>query len=127
MGRMIVSVPGAKTSQTSTSVIHNRALRCYTNPETKIICIFLFLLCILPSCLAEDILCRMCGEGISDTKYAHNRLSPDAVSVKNQTTFGRNNVYLQVLENPLGLKFNLMTLFKSSCLEHGSVSFLLSF
>ncbi|XP_003427162.1 uncharacterized protein LOC100122846 [Nasonia vitripennis] len=64
----------------------------------------------------EDyILCRLCGADLADAKSIVNHLSPYAFVIVNQTLFQRKGVEVQLLKNPLGIKFQSITLSNSKC------------
>lgn len=68
--------------------------------------------CIIP----EYLVCRQCGADTADTYYIYDHFSPEAMHVKtNQSIFGRTDVAVQLLENPFGMQFEVVTVAKALC------------
>ncbi|GLG99956.1 hypothetical protein R5R35_000469 [Gryllus longicercus] len=63
----------------------------------------------------ECVLCRQCGADVSDGVHIVNQFSPSALVRGNQSLFGARDVQVQVLENPLGVRFRVVTFTKASC------------
>lgn len=63
----------------------------------------------------DYILCRLCGADLASPKKIINHLSPEATVVVNQTLFERKGVEVQLLTNPLGIKFHSIALSDSKC------------
>lgn len=63
----------------------------------------------------DYILCRLCGADLADAKSIINHLSPHASVIVNQTLFQRKGVEVQLLRNPLNIKFQSITLSNSKC------------
>lgn len=63
----------------------------------------------------EFILCRKCGADIADSAYIINKISPGAKRNINQSLFSNKNVTVQTLVNPLGIKFDIVTVEKVNC------------
>ncbi|XP_063834677.1 protein cereblon-like [Ostrinia nubilalis] len=68
----------------------------------------------------ELLLCRKCGTDIADSSYLISILSPGAIKVEEHNLFGRENVTVQTLVNPFGVKFEIITIEKSRCKVLGS-------
>lgn len=71
---------------------------------------------------SELLLCRKCGTDIADSYYLFSKSSPGAQKVEKQNLFGRQNVTVQSLVNPFGVKFEIVTIEKTRCKIIGSVS-----
>ncbi|XP_015519309.1 uncharacterized protein [Neodiprion pinetum] len=74
--------------------------------------------------VAEDpvpdfVLCRECGGDLADSHYLVNRLSPEALIKSNQTLFGREEIEVQLLSNPLGIQFYVFTTSSAKCVSIG--------
>lgn len=67
-------------------------------------------------------MCRICGADLADAKSIINHLSPQASVIVNQTLFQRKGIEVQLLENPLGIKFHSITLSNSECSAVHNVS-----
>ncbi|CAG2063332.1 unnamed protein product, partial [Timema podura] len=63
----------------------------------------------------DFLLCRECGADTADSSYLYNIFSPLALVQSNQSLFGRHSVPVQLLENPLGIRFRVVTISKASC------------
>ncbi|KAK9512822.1 hypothetical protein O3M35_001155 [Rhynocoris fuscipes] len=63
----------------------------------------------------DYLLCRNCGFNIAPASTLVNFKSPAAESVDNTTQFGLDNVEVQSLRNPLGIKFNIVTAKGGTC------------
>ncbi|XP_026466912.1 uncharacterized protein LOC113370460 [Ctenocephalides felis] len=64
----------------------------------------------------EYLVCRQCGADTADTYYIYDHFSPEAMHVKtNQSIFGRTDVAVQLLENPFGMQFEVVTVAKALC------------
>ncbi|XP_015604094.1 protein cereblon homolog [Cephus cinctus] len=63
----------------------------------------------------DHLLCRQCGADLASSGSIVNHLSPEATVVVNQTLFGKAGVEIQVLTNPLGIQFGLITVSKAFC------------
>ncbi|PSN54380.1 hypothetical protein C0J52_11312 [Blattella germanica] len=70
----------------------------------------------------DYLLCRGCGADIADASYIVNRFSPEALIQGNQTLFGQQSVAVQLLQNPLGIRFRVVILDKANCIGVGTVS-----
>ncbi|XP_071440082.1 protein cereblon-like [Hetaerina americana] len=70
----------------------------------------------------EYLLCRYCGSDTADASYLSYLVSPEAISYKNQSVYGLQHVGVQLLENPHGNRFHLVTLKKAGCVGKGSWS-----
>ncbi|KAL0849978.1 hypothetical protein ABMA28_011896 [Loxostege sticticalis] len=68
----------------------------------------------------ELLLCRKCGTDIADSYYLFSKSSPGAQKVEKQNLFGRQNVTVQSLVNPFGVKFEIVTIEKTRCKIIGS-------
>ncbi|XP_046391903.1 uncharacterized protein LOC124160179 [Ischnura elegans] len=100
-----------------------------TNRSSTSLCwIILFICCIREITAArketgpEYLLCRYCGSDTADASYLNYLISPEAISFKNQSVYGLQNVGVQLLENPHGNRFQLVTLKKAGCVGRGSWS-----
>jgi hypothetical protein len=71
----------------------------------------------------DYLLCRVCGADIADSSYIHNRFSPEALIYGNQSLFGKQSVAVQLLENPLGIRFRVLVLNKANCIGVNQVCF----
>uniref|UniRef100_A0A336LS51 CSON015424 protein n=1 Tax=Culicoides sonorensis TaxID=179676 RepID=A0A336LS51_CULSO len=67
--------------------------------------------------ISEDfLLCRGCGNNLSNTNLIINNLiSEEAKYAQNETLFGIKEVLVQEFENPLGLKFKVILVKDSEC------------
>lgn len=73
--------------------------------------------------LSELLLCRKCGADVADSNYLFSKLSPGARKTEKQNLFGKQNVTVQTLVNPFGVKFEIVTTEKARCDNVGLVSF----
>ncbi|KAJ9591440.1 hypothetical protein L9F63_002046 [Diploptera punctata] len=65
----------------------------------------------------DYLLCRGCGADIADAGYIlNNRFSPEALIQGNQSLFGKQNIAVQLLQNPLGIRFRVVVVDKASCI-----------
>ncbi|PNF34553.1 hypothetical protein B7P43_G10737 [Cryptotermes secundus] len=64
----------------------------------------------------DYLLCRGCGADIADASYIRNRFSPEALIHGNQSLFGKQSVAVQLLENPLGIRFRVVVVNKAHCI-----------
>ncbi|KDR24418.1 protein cereblon homolog [Zootermopsis nevadensis] len=64
----------------------------------------------------DYLLCRGCGADIADSSYIHNRFSSEALIYGNQSLFGKQSVAVQLLENPLGIRFRVLVVNKAKCI-----------
>ncbi|XP_067013845.2 protein cereblon [Anabrus simplex] len=64
---------------------------------------------------SDCLLCRQCGYDVSDVIHLHRRFSPSALVRGNQSLFGPQRVEYQVLENPLGIQFKVVTVARARC------------
>lgn len=71
----------------------------------------------------DYLLCRGCGADIADSSYIHNRFSPEALIYGNQSLFGKQSVAVQLLENPLGIRFRVLVVNKAKCIGVDEVCF----
>lgn len=76
--------------------------------------------------VAEDpvpdfVLCRQCGADVADSHYIVNQLSPDALIKSNQTLFGRPEIEVQLVLNPLGVQFHIFTTTRAKCVGVGEI------
>nr|CAD7263417.1 unnamed protein product [Timema shepardi] len=69
----------------------------------------------MPDLHHDFLLCRECGADTADSSYLYNIFSPLALVQSNQSLFGRRSVPVQFLENPLGIRFRVVTISKASC------------
>lgn len=76
---------------------------------------FLFLFTGIES---EFLLCRQCGGDLADAADLINIHSPKALILANQTVFDKKGTDVQVLSNPLGKSFQLVTISKASCVAY---------
>lgn len=66
--------------------------------------------------ISEYLICRQCGADAADTYYVYDHFSPEALHVRmNQSIFGRTDVAVQLLENPFGMQFEVVTVAKALC------------
>lgn len=72
----------------------------------------------------DYILCRGCGADIADASYIRNRFSPEALIHGNQSLFGKQSVAVQLLENPLGIRFRVVVVNKAHCIGVDEVRFI---
>ncbi|XP_014233241.1 uncharacterized protein LOC106656676 isoform X2 [Trichogramma pretiosum] len=63
----------------------------------------------------DYILCRECGEHLADPKYINNQLSPLAQVISHKTLFDQKGVSIQLLTNPLKIKFDAITVAHADC------------
>ncbi|CAB3237526.1 unnamed protein product [Arctia plantaginis] len=63
----------------------------------------------------ELLLCRKCGADVADSYYLFSKPSPGAHKTDKQNLFGRQNVTVQTLVNPFGIKFDVVTAEKARC------------
>nr|XP_053601452.1 protein cereblon-like isoform X2 [Plodia interpunctella] len=63
----------------------------------------------------ELLLCRKCGADVADSYYLFSKPSPGAHKTEKQNLFGRQNVTVQTLVNPFGIKFEVVTAEKARC------------
>ncbi|XP_072935750.1 protein cereblon-like [Epargyreus clarus] len=68
----------------------------------------------------ELLLCRKCGADVADSHYIFNKYSPGAQKTEKRNLFGRQNVTVQTLINPFGVKFEIVTTEKARCNNVGS-------
>ena len=67
--------------------------------------------------ISDYLLCRSCGADIADAGYiSTNRFSPEALIQGNQSLFGKQSVAVQLLQNPLGIRFRVVVVDKASCI-----------
>lgn len=59
---------------------------------------------------------------MADSYYLFSKESPGAQKIKKQNLFGRQNVTVQTLVNPFGIKFEIVTAEKARCESIGTVS-----
>lgn len=71
----------------------------------------------------DYLLCRGCGADIADFSYIQNRFSPEALIYGNQSLFGKQSVAVQLLENPLGIRFRVLVVNKANCIGVDEVRF----
>jgi len=64
----------------------------------------------------DFLLCRHCGFNVAPATSVVNVKSPAAEGVFNETLFGRKDVIVQLLKNPLGLGFNVVTAVGGTCI-----------
>lgn len=72
--------------------------------------------------LTELLLCRQCGADVADSYYIFSKISPGARKTEKQNLFGRQNLTVQTLINPFGVKFDIVTAEKARCVNVGPVS-----
>lgn len=75
---------------------------------------------------AELILCRKCGADVADSSYIFTKHSPGAEKIKIQNLFGQKNITTQVLTNPYGITFDVVTIEKAKCDNVGRVSYIIT-
>ncbi|XP_013193047.2 protein cereblon isoform X2 [Amyelois transitella] len=63
----------------------------------------------------EILLCRKCGADVADSHYLFSIPSSGAHKTEKQNLFGRQNVTVQTLVNPFGIKFEIVTAQKARC------------
>ncbi|XP_046990393.1 uncharacterized protein LOC124595617 isoform X2 [Schistocerca americana] len=63
----------------------------------------------------DILLCRQCGADVGHSKHIFNVYSPSGTVLRNQTWFGKKFVDVHIFENPLGIKFRVVTLAKAEC------------
>ncbi|XP_059049334.1 protein cereblon-like [Achroia grisella] len=63
----------------------------------------------------EVLLCRKCGADVADSYYLFSKLSPGSRKTEKQNLFGKQNVTVQTLVNPFGVKFEIVTTEKARC------------
>uniref|UniRef100_A0A1B6L7Y3 CULT domain-containing protein n=1 Tax=Graphocephala atropunctata TaxID=36148 RepID=A0A1B6L7Y3_9HEMI len=63
----------------------------------------------------DYILCRQCGTDVASAESLANLRSPAAVTRRNDSLFGLDEVFVQTLINPLHIKFNVVTVLESTC------------
>ncbi|CAH0722788.1 unnamed protein product, partial [Brenthis ino] len=63
----------------------------------------------------ELLLCRKCGADVADSYYIFSKNSPGARKTEKQNLFGRQNITVQTLINPFGVKFEIVTTEKAKC------------
>ncbi|PZC87217.1 protein cereblon [Helicoverpa armigera] len=63
----------------------------------------------------ELLLCRKCGADVADSYYLFSKPSPGARKTEKQNLFGQQNVTVQTLVNPFGIKFEVVTAEKARC------------
>ncbi|KAG6453301.1 hypothetical protein O3G_MSEX008099 [Manduca sexta] len=63
----------------------------------------------------ELLLCRKCGADVADSFYIFSKPSPGARKTEKQNLFGKQNVTVQTLINPFGVKFEVVTMEKARC------------
>ncbi|XP_045761483.1 protein cereblon-like [Maniola jurtina] len=68
----------------------------------------------------ELLLCRKCGADVADSYYLFSKESPGAQKIEKQNLFGRQNVTVQTLVNPFGIKFEIVTAEKARCENIGT-------
>lgn len=67
---------------------------------------------------SDALLCRMCGIDVGYSKRFVNLFSPHATTVQlNQSWLGINNIDVQVLQSPIGIKFRIVTLKQADCVS----------
>lgn len=67
----------------------------------------------------ELLLCRKCGADVADSNYLINKHSPGAQKIGKQNLFGKQNITIQTLINPFGVKFDIVTAEKARCKNIG--------
>lgn len=67
----------------------------------------------------ELLLCRQCGADVADSYYIFSKTSPGARKTEKQNLFGRQNLTVQTLINPFGVKFDIVTAEKARCANVG--------
>ncbi|CAH0600404.1 unnamed protein product [Chrysodeixis includens] len=63
----------------------------------------------------ELLLCRKCGADVADSHYLFSKSSSGAQKTEKQNLFGQQNVTVQTLVNPFGIKFDVVTAEKARC------------
>ncbi|KAM3966875.1 protein cereblon [Aphomia sociella] len=63
----------------------------------------------------EVLLCRKCGADVADSYYLFSNVSPGARKTEKQDLFGKQNITVQTLVNPFGVKFEVVTAEKARC------------
>lgn len=61
---------------------------------------------------------------MADSYYLFSKPSPGARKTEKQNLFGQQNVTVQTLVNPFGIKFDVVTAEKARCDNIGPVSYL---
>ncbi|XP_045454390.1 protein cereblon-like [Melitaea cinxia] len=67
----------------------------------------------------ELLLCRRCGADVADSNYLISKNSPGAQKIEKKNLFGRQNITVQTLINPFGVKFDIVTAEKARCTNIG--------
>lgn len=63
----------------------------------------------------DALLCRQCGTDVGYSRYLINLYSPSGTVLPNQTWYGEKYVDVHIFENPLGIKFRVVTLSQAEC------------
>ncbi|XP_046976334.1 protein cereblon-like isoform X1 [Vanessa cardui] len=69
--------------------------------------------------VSELLLCRKCGADVADSNYLISKHSPGAQKIEKQNLFGKQNITVQTLINPFGVKFDIVTAEKARCKNIG--------
>jgi hypothetical protein len=83
-----------------------------------LLCLYFFHFAVL-----DYLLCRSCGADIADSSYIYNHFSPEALIRGNQSLFRKQSVAVQLLENPLGIRFQVVVVDKANCIGVDKVCF----
>ncbi|CAD7092136.1 unnamed protein product [Hermetia illucens] len=68
--------------------------------------------------LEDYLVCRTCGADAALSNFVISQLSPKALVAANETLFGKE-VLVQILENPLGLRYEVVTSRRATCKRIG--------
>ncbi|XP_062854933.1 uncharacterized protein si:ch211-51h9.7 [Trichomycterus rosablanca] len=76
---------------------------------------------LIAACSGSDellLLCRFCGHEVALEKHVHFMPSPLALSHRNNTIIGERRVAVQLLENPQGFRFEVLSFKQADVLKH---------
>ncbi|XP_037083455.1 protein cereblon-like isoform X1 [Pollicipes pollicipes] len=65
------------------------------------------------------VICRHCGHDLFDPQYIFTLASPGSIWTKNNTLIGSVRPHVQLLRNPHGYEFEVVTVRRSVCSQQG--------
>ncbi|GAB0091622.1 protein cereblon [Sergentomyia squamirostris] len=87
---------------------------------------FILILCVCSleaseeTLLKDFLICRSCGSDVGLSNFLLYKISPLALSASNETLF-EDNILVQELENPLGIRYRIVLLRHAVCAHIDSV------
>ncbi len=70
----------------------------------------------------DFIICRQCGTDASLSNFLVNKQAASTVDSKNITLFNKTGILIQELENPVGARFQVVTVKTAFCAKIYSVN-----